>query len=74
LLCKHRIDLLSGDITNLVRKSDVSVVEKFLSSIEMEKIDSLFAELVEIEKEIERLTKLKSKFKKNIGIRLCEGF
>jgi len=74
MICKHRTALLGGDISNLLKKSDEKAVSEFLNSIEVGKIDNLFAELVEIEKEIEKLNKKKSGLKKAIGRKLDEGF
>jgi len=74
MICKHRITLLNGDVSNVSKKSDIQVVEEFLNSIEVGKIDSLFAELIGIEKEIEKLNKTKSKLKRAIGFSLSKGF
>ncbi len=74
MICKHRTDLLNGNISSLVDESDIPVVEEFLNSIKDGKIDSLFAELTEIEKEIKKLNNKKKKIKKDISIRFCDGF
>ena len=74
MICKHRIALLGGDISNLFKKSDEKVVKEFLNSVGVEKIDSLFIELREVEKELENLKKKKSKLQKEIGKKISEGF
>ena len=49
-------------------------MQEFLESISETKIESLFADLNTIEKEIKKLTDKKSKIKKEIGDRLSNGF
>ena len=74
MICKHRVDLLNGDVSRLISEKDIQTAREFLDNIESGKVDSLFSELSVIEKEIEKLNKRKSKAKKDAGIRLSEGF
>jgi len=74
MLCKHRIDLLNGDTSKLSDANDIQFVEEFLNCIEIDKLDNIFSELMDVEKEIERLSKKRSKLRKDIGIKLNEGF
>jgi len=74
MICKHRTDLLNGDISSLLNLSDGKVVEEFLNSIEKGKIENLFTELRDVEKEIEKLNKKKSQLKKEIANKMSEGF
>lgn len=77
-ICKHRKNLLDGDVSNLVNESDVFEIQVFLSSIEKSKIDNFFSELDKIEKqfdkEIRKLKKQKSDAKREFSKRFCDGF
>lgn len=72
--CKHRLSLLEGDVSNLVSESDIPVVQEFLNSIEAGKLESLFSDLEEIEKEIKKLTNKKKKISKETWKKFSDGF
>ena len=74
MICKHRVDLLNGNVSRLISEKDIQTAREFLDNIESGKVDSLFSELLTIEKEVEKLNMRKSKIKKDIGIKLSEGF
>ena len=74
LWCKHRIELLNGDVSRLVDKEDIQIVEKFLNSIEGNKIDELFSDLYTIEAEIKKLNEAKKKIRKEVSFKLSNGF
>lgn len=74
MMCKHRLNLLDGDISSINRPSDVKILKEILSKIDRDKIDRLFTNLHTLEKEIKRLNREKSNLKKGIGFKFSNGF
>ncbi len=72
--CKHRISLLEGDVTSLVSMEDVSVIQEFIDSIEVGKLNRLFYELDKIENELLILTNKKKKISKETWAKFSDGF
>lgn len=74
VLCKHRLDLIDGDVTNLVNKQDSEKVHKILSILDRNKIENEFLKIKEIEFKIKNLNKLKKELRKSFGHKLSNGF
>ncbi|SHG17377.1 hypothetical protein SAMN05443549_102305 [Flavobacterium fluvii] len=73
-LCKHRLDLINGDVSAILDEADISKLTEFLNLIEKSKIPNLYLELNRIESEIKRLNTLKTKMRKEIGFMFSNGF
>ena len=74
MLCKHRLNLLDGDVSAIVDESDKSVLPNVLGEIDQEKIANIFTELEEVEQEMYDLNIINKKLKKEVGIRFSDGF
>jgi ABC-type antimicrobial peptide transport system ATPase subunit len=74
MLCKHRLSLLEGDITDLNNISDKEELVKILNYIDKDKIKSLYNELNKVELDLKRLTNLRKNLRKDIGIKFSNGF
>lgn len=74
LLCKHRLNLMDGDITALVNKSDASVLPEVLGKIDKTKVSALYTDLNAIEAELKTLEATRKKLRKEIGVKFSKGF
>ena len=74
MLCKHRIEILNGIISNLVDEIDVEIVRDFLNEVGEKRINALFEDLYVIEEKIRRLNKIKKEIKKDIEYKISFGF
>ncbi len=74
MLCKHRLNLIEGDISALIDKTDSFLLAEVLERIDKEKLNCLFGEITKVEDEIKRLNSLKSKIKKETGLKISNGF
>jgi hypothetical protein len=73
-LCKHRLDLINGDVSAILYEADISKLTDFLNLIEKSKISNLYLELNAIESEIKKLDTLRKKMRKEIGFKFSNGF
>ena len=73
-LCKHRLNLLAGDISAMADKSEVTALTDILSKIDKSRISNLYTELDKVEMELKRLTSLKKQLSKDIGLKFSNGF
>ena len=73
LLCKHRLDLLSGDIKAL-DANDVNVYREIMQSLDKDRVNNLLSLCDSIDEQIRQLEAQRKKIKKEIGIRLSDGF
>jgi hypothetical protein len=73
-LCKHRLRLLDGDVTGLIKQDQVTALAPILDKIDKNRISDLYKDLNEVEKELKRLASLKKKLKKEIGLKFSNGF
>jgi hypothetical protein len=74
MLCKHRLNLVDGDTSALTDKSDSIVLDEVLKLLDKNRFTGLFNELNTIEKELKRLDTLKKKLRKEIGLKISNGF
>jgi hypothetical protein len=74
MICKHRLNLLEGDITAVVDNADIAIITDILNEIDKAKIANLFIELNKIEQEIKKLEALRKKEKKEISLKFSNGF
>lgn len=74
MLCKHRLNLMDGDFTSLVDKSDASVLQQVLSKIDKTKVSALYSDLNAIEAELKTLEATRKKLRKEIGVKFSNGF
>ena len=73
-LCKHRLNLLAGDISAMTDKSEVPALTDILNKIDKKRISNLYTELDKVELELKRLTSLKKQLSKDIGLKFSNGF
>ena len=74
MLCKHRLNLMEGDITALVNKSDASLLPDVLNKIDKTKISALYTDLNAIEAELKTLEATRKKLRKEVGLKFSNGF
>jgi len=74
VLCKHRLNLVDGDVSAMVDKSDVPALQDILTDVYKSKVSDLFGELNAIESEIKELDIVKKKLRKEIGLKFSTGF
>lgn len=74
ILCKHRQNLLAGDISAMADKSEVAALTDILNKIDKKRISNLYTELDKVELELKRLTSLKKQLSKDIGLKFSNGF
>lgn len=74
MLCKHRLNLMDGDITSLSNPSDSTTLLEALSKIDKNKVSSLYTDLNTIEAEIKTLEATRKKLRKEIGFKFANGF
>lgn len=74
MLCKHRLNLMDGDITSLSNPADSSILSEVLSKIDKNKVSSLYTDLNGIEAEIKTLEATRKKLRKEIGLKFANGF
>lgn len=74
MLCKHRLNLLGGDISAMVDKTEESALIDILSKIDKTRISDLYIDLNKVELEIKKLDTERKKLKKEIGIKFSNGF
>ena len=74
MLCKHRLDLLGGDITSLADKLETSNLLEVLNKIDKTKVEGLYTDLNLIETEIKTLETARKKLRKEIGLKFSNGF
>jgi hypothetical protein len=74
LLCKHRLNLMDGDITSLANPSDSSILPEVLNKIDKNKVSNLYNDLNAIETEIKTLEATRKKLRKEIGFKFSNGF
>ena len=73
-LCKHRMNLLGGDISAMADKSEEKALADILSKISKTKISDLYTELNNVELEIQKFDLLRKKLRKEIGMKFSNGF
>jgi len=73
-LCKHRLNLLAGDISAMAEKSEVMALTDILSKIDKSRISNLYTELDKVQQELKKLTSLKKQLSKGIGLKFSSGF
>lgn len=74
MLCKHRLNLIDGDITSLANQSEASILPVVLDKIDKNKIAALYTDLNAIESEIKTLETTRKKLRKEIGFKFSTGF
>lgn len=74
MLCKHRLNLLDGDITSLVNPKDSEHLSEVLNKIDKSRIANLYTNLNKIEAEIKSLDTIRKKLRKEIGQNFSDGF
>lgn len=74
MICKHRINLLTGDISALVDKTEATAVIDILKKIDRTKITDLYIDLDKVETEIKKLETERKRLKKEIGLKFSNGF
>jgi hypothetical protein len=74
MLCKHRLNLMDGDITSLSNPSDEKTLSEVLSKIDKNKVSNLYNDLNSIEAEIKNLEATRKKLRKEIGFKFANGF
>lgn len=74
MLCKHRLNLMDGDITALANKSDASLLSEILNKIDKTKVSALYSDLNTIEAELKILEATRKKLRKEIGLKFSNGF
>jgi len=68
MFCRHRLQLLAGDFSELHEKSKVEELKEVLNWEELNPIKRNIDELNEVQKKIDELDRIKSKLKKIIAI------
>jgi hypothetical protein len=74
MLCKHRLNLLGGDISSMVDKSEEAALTDILSKIDKTKISDLYTDLNKVELELKKLEAERKKLRKEIGLKFSNGF
>ncbi len=73
-ICKHRKSLIDGNFTTILNENDIKTLNEIFNEISKSKIVELFTEIDDIENKIEKLNVLKKKLRKEIGLKLSNGF
>ena len=73
-LCKHRLNLIEGDISAMVDKTEETALTEILRKIDKTKISDLYTELNEIELKLKKLESERKKMRKEIGFKFSNGF
>ena len=73
-LCKHRLCLIERDYTDVLDKDEAILLYDTIVKNNKSKIIESVMEINRIEKEMKKLTTLKSKMKKEIGGKFSNGF
>lgn len=74
MLCKHRLNLLGGDISAMIDKSEEASLVDILSKIDKTRISDLYTDLNKVELEIKNLEAERKKLRKEIGLKFSNGF
>ncbi len=74
LLCKHRMNLMDGDVTALVNKLDATLLTEVLDKIDKTKVSALYTDLNAIDAELKSLEATRKKLRKEIGLKFSKGF
>ena len=74
MLCKHRLNLLGGDIFAMVDKTEQTALTDILSKIDKTKISDLYTDLNKVELDLKKLEVERKKLRKEIGLKFSNGF
>lgn len=74
MLCKHRLNLLGGDISGMIDKTEESTLIDILSKIKKSKIPELCSKLDNIELKFKKLDIERKNLRKEIGLKFSNGF
>jgi hypothetical protein len=74
MLCKHRLNLIAGDLNAIANEQDILAIKEVVNKIDKNKIAELYTELNQVEKEIKKLNLKQKKLRKEIGFKFSDGF
>lgn len=73
LICKHRLDLIDGNISHL-DLNDLQAYNEIISNLNKEKINTLLTSTNVLDSQIKELENERKKLKREIGVKLFDGF
>lgn len=73
-LCKHRLNLISGDISSVVdSQKHIDKIHNFLTEDNINKINNELSKVDQIENDIKELKKVKKQLRKEVGRKFSDG-